>query len=87
MLWALARSLLGSSAFYRGLWERREQLRRLPALIVWGMKDKAFEPRLLARWREALPEARIAELPESGHWPHEEEPEAVIRALRDFLAA
>ena len=30
VLWALARSLLGSSAFYRGLWERREQLRRLP---------------------------------------------------------
>ena len=23
------------------------------------MKDRAFEPRLLARWREALPEARI----------------------------
>ena len=87
VLWALARALLGSSDFYRGLWEQRDRLRRLPVLLVWGLKDRAFEPRLLARWREALPEARVAELPDSGHWPHEEEPETVIRALRDFLAA
>lgn len=86
VLWALARSLLGSSAFFGGLWERRERLRRLPVLLVWGLKDRAFEPRLLDRWREALPDARVAELPGSGHWPHEEEPEAVIRALRAFLA-
>lgn len=87
VLWALARALLGSSAFYRGLWEKRERLQSLPTLIVWGLKDRAFGPPLLERWKAALPAAKVAELPESGHWPHEEEPEAVIRALRDFLAA
>jgi pimeloyl-ACP methyl ester carboxylesterase len=87
VLWPLAKALLGSSAFYRGLWEKRECLRAKPALIVWGLKDRAFGPRLLARWKVALPEARVSELPDSGHWPHEEEPEKVIRALRDFLAA
>lgn len=86
VLWALARSLLGSSAFYRSLWDRRSSLAPLPALIVWGRKDRAFEPRLLARWKEALTRARVVEMPESGHWPHEEEPEAVIAALREFLA-
>ena len=44
VLWALARALLGSSAFYDGLWQRRDQLAAIPALIVWGMKDSAFRP-------------------------------------------
>jgi haloalkane dehalogenase len=86
VLWTLARALLGSSAFYRGLWEKRHVLREKPVLLAWGLKDRAFEPRLLDRWKEALPGASVTELPKSGHWPHEEEPEAVIRAMRAFLA-
>jgi haloalkane dehalogenase len=86
VLWPLAKALLDSSAHYDALWQRRERLRGLPALIVWGMKDPAFPPRLLAKWREALPQARVVELAQSGHWPHEEEPEAVVAALEEFLA-
>ena len=82
---ALARALIGSSAFYDGLWQRRRRLAGVPALIVWGMKDTAFRPHLLARWRRALPHAAVVELAGAGHWPHEEEPEAVIRALEPFL--
>ncbi len=84
-LWTLARSLLGSSDFYDSLWQRRERLRTLPALVVWGMKDPAFPPRLLARWREALPQAEVVEIAGAGHWPHEEEPDRVIAALQHFL--
>ena len=51
-----------------------------------GMKDPAFGPRDLARWREALPSARVVELDDAGHWPHEEAPDRVIAALRDFLS-
>jgi haloalkane dehalogenase len=87
VLWALARALIGSSAFYDGLWQHRRRLAGVPTLIVWGMKDTAFRPHLLARWRRALPHAAVAELVGAGHWPHEEEPEAVIGALEPFLAA
>jgi haloalkane dehalogenase len=86
VLWPLAHGLLGSSAFYDSLWHQREALRGRPALILWGMKDPAFQPRQLARWREALPAARVVELAGAGHWPHEEEPERVIEAVRAFLA-
>ena len=86
VLWTLACALLGSSAFYADLWERRAALADLPALIVWGTKDPAFLHRYLARWREALPRAAVVELP-VGHWPQEEAPEEVERALRDFLSA
>jgi pimeloyl-ACP methyl ester carboxylesterase len=42
-------------------------------------------PRLLERFRQALPQARIQELAGVGHWPHEEAPELVVQALDDFL--
>ena len=86
VLWQLARSLLGSGAYYDAEWRRRERLTGLPSLILWGMKDSAFRPSQLARWREALPEARVVELPASGHWPHEEEPERVVDEIKRFLS-
>ena len=85
VLWALAKALSGSGPFYGSLWERRAALAGLPALIVWGLKDRAFPPPFLARWKAALPEARVAEIAGAGHWPQEEEPEAVGAALREFL--
>ena len=86
VLYALAHALLGSRAHYARLWEGRAALAQRPALVLWGMKDGAFPPGLLQRWREALPQARVVELAHSGHWPHEEEPERVLGELRDFLA-
>ena len=85
VLWTLARSLLGSSAHYDALWSRRARLHDRPALVIWGMRDSAFRPRQLARWREALPHARVVEIAGAGHWPHEEAPDEVVAALRAFL--
>jgi haloalkane dehalogenase len=85
VLWPLARDLLGSGAFYDSLWRDRERLADRPSLIIWGMKDSAFRPNQLARWREVLPSARVVEIPDAGHWPHEEQPNRVVAALREFL--
>jgi haloalkane dehalogenase len=85
VLWALAKSLLGSSAHYDSLWQQRDKLRDRPALVVWGLKDSAFKPKMLARWREALPQARVVELRDAGHWPHEEAPDDVATAIREFV--
>jgi haloalkane dehalogenase len=82
VLWALARALDGSAAHYDSLWQRRAALATIPTTIVWGMKDSAFRPSMLATWREAVPHAEIVELPGAGHWPHEEEPELVAQAFR-----
>ena len=85
VLHALARALNGSREFYASLWAQRERLKGRPALIIWGMKDSAFGPAQLARWRTALPDARVVELPEAGHWPHEEAPARVIDIMRQDL--
>jgi haloalkane dehalogenase len=86
VLWPLARALLGSTAFYDTLWAKRSALASVPALVVWGLKDSAFQPYLLGRWREALPHAEVVEIAGAGHWPHEEEPELVVAALQRFLS-
>jgi haloalkane dehalogenase len=87
VLFALARSLVGSSHYYADLWARRHRLAGVPVTIVWGMKDSAFKPALLERWREGVPHAVVREIPDAGHWPHEESPDAFVAAVTDSLAA
>jgi haloalkane dehalogenase len=84
-LWAVARGLLGSAAWYDALWARRERLRGTPVLLAWGMRDPFFGPASLARWRAALPDAEVAELSDAGHFVQEEAPEALAARVLAFL--
>lgn len=85
--WVLARELIGSSEWYDALWQQRAKLAVKPALLLWGMKDPAFGPDALARWKAALPLARCVEFPDAGHFVQEEAPEAAAREIRSFVAA
>jgi haloalkane dehalogenase len=85
VLHALAKSLLASRAHFQSLLDRLDALHRIPVLIIWGMKDSAFKPYQLARWRSLLPHATVVEIAGAGHWPHEEEPALVIAAMERFL--
>jgi haloalkane dehalogenase len=84
VLHALARALSGSRDYYASLLAQASKLKPLPTLIIWGMKDSAFQPAQLARWRDLLPYAKVVELPDAGHWPHEEEPDDVARLVLDW---
>jgi haloalkane dehalogenase len=86
VLFALAQALLGAGEFYAGLWRRREALREVPLALLWGMRDPAFQAAVLARWLDEFPQARVTRFERAGHWPHEEESENFVRALRAFLA-
>lgn len=87
VLWPLAYALLGSSAFYRELYSRIETLRAIPTSIIWGLRDTAFRPYQLARWKSDLPDASVLALDNAGHWPHEEAPSEVAEAIAEFLMA
>jgi len=80
-LWPLARALLSAEDHFEDIASRLGALRDLRVDLVWGMKDPAFGPKHLDRWRRELPHARALELPRAGHWPHEEHPDEV----RDWL--
>jgi haloalkane dehalogenase len=85
VLHALAKSLLGSRSHYQSLLDRLDRLRAMPVLIVWGMKDSAFQPYQLERWRQLLPGAQVETIEGAGHWPHEEQPGRVVAAIERFL--
>jgi haloalkane dehalogenase len=80
--WALGCALAGADPYYGSLWARRDALAPTPSTIVWGMRDPAFGPKYLARWRDALPDARVIELAQAGHFPQEEAPDEVTAAVR-----
>lgn len=84
VLHALAKALLDSRAHYQPLFDTLSAL-RVPALLLWGMKDSALQPYQLERWRLLLPQASVVRLEASGHWPHEEEPARVVAELQRFL--
>ncbi|HEX9565344.1 MAG TPA: alpha/beta fold hydrolase [Gemmatimonadaceae bacterium] len=85
VLWPLAHALLGSSAFYADLASRASALSSIPTRIIWGMRDTAFRPKQLERWRRLLPQANVIELDQAGHWPHEEAPSEVAQLVAEFL--
>lgn len=85
VLWPLARALLASSAFYGKLCSQIDTLRAIPTSIIWGLKDSAFRPDQLERWRKELPDAAVLALENAGHWPHEEAPAEVAEVIAAFL--
>jgi pimeloyl-ACP methyl ester carboxylesterase len=56
-----------------------------PVLIAWGMRDPAFPPALLEQWRERLPNARVIELPDAGHFVQEDAWEVVVPEVGALL--
>ena len=85
VLWPLAYALLGSSAYYRELYSQIDKLRTIPTTIIWGLKDTAFRPHQLERWKKEMPDANVLVLDNAGHWPHEEAPSEVAEAIAEWL--
>ncbi|MDF3068524.1 MAG: hypothetical protein K0R38_4125 [Polyangiaceae bacterium] len=85
VLWTLAKALTASAPSLARLWQERQSLAKVPALIAWGLEDKLLPPRLLSRLQEALPQAQVHALEGVGHWPQEEAPERLATLLDGFL--
>ncbi|MGH7267407.1 MAG: alpha/beta fold hydrolase, partial [Candidatus Rokuibacteriota bacterium] len=65
----------------------RVQALRLPTLVVVGRDDRLTPPKYAGFLAKTIPGARLAEIPDAGHFPQLEQPAAVNAALRAFLAA
>ncbi len=82
---ALAREIRDSGPWLDGLWDRMGPLAGVPALVVWGLADKAFRRKDLERWQGRLSAARVEAMPGVGHFPHEEAPREVLDLVQRFL--
>lgn len=61
------------------------QLRNLPMLICWGMKDFVFTKVYLDEWRHLFPDAHVHTFDDAGHYVLEDEAEMVIDLVSKFM--
>jgi pimeloyl-ACP methyl ester carboxylesterase len=64
-----------------GAGSRRGEL-SCPALVLWGGADPYIPPRFGPELASALPDARLVELSDGGHWPWIERPDVVGTVAR-----
>jgi haloalkane dehalogenase len=62
-------------------------LRDVPMIIFWGGKDFIFDRDICSEWSRYFPKARVHMFPDAGHNILEDEKDAILPLLRNFLVA
>jgi pimeloyl-ACP methyl ester carboxylesterase len=94
--WEAYRTLLKVHDWDRALWEETRTARRfdelcrvdrlrVPTLVVAGEDDRVAGTQAIIGLAASIPHAHLALLPGCGHLPQEEDPQAFVAALREFL--
>ena len=86
ILW-LARELRDSAPWYDELWQRRGQIRDVPTLLLWGLRDPILRRRHLERWQGLFSNARAVPIPKAGHFVQEEGRDVVLDEVKSFLGS
>ncbi|MHA1378790.1 MAG: alpha/beta fold hydrolase [Candidatus Helarchaeota archaeon] len=68
--------------------EIRDNLKLLidkPKILIWGMKDKIFPPKIMDVWDKIYPGIKKYQIENAGHFLQEDAPEAIIEIINDFI--
>jgi pimeloyl-ACP methyl ester carboxylesterase len=57
----------------------------VPTLVVWGQHDRLIPLALGERFAREIPGARLVVVPDTGHAPMIETPQAFLAAVQPFL--
>lgn len=71
----------------RERWVGALQKSNIPMRLIDGLRDPISGAHMVARYRELIARPDIVELPDVGHYPQVEAPEAVAEAVTSFLSA
>jgi pimeloyl-ACP methyl ester carboxylesterase len=92
----LARIARNQESFARFAWEpylHNPKLQHLlyrvaaPTLILWGEQDGIASVDYARGFAKLIPGARVATIADAAHYPHLEQPDAVLRHVGEFLGA
>jgi pimeloyl-ACP methyl ester carboxylesterase len=67
--------------------KRRLHRAAMPALFVRGESDGLVSAEYLADYAKLLPKARTVTIPATGHAPQQEQPQALVKTVLEFLDA
>jgi pimeloyl-ACP methyl ester carboxylesterase len=70
--------------WFEELRKKRQLICEKPTLFIWGIKDPAIKPHHLEKFVFGFPNSSVLKLSSCGHFPQEEEPEEVLRTVRNF---
>jgi len=83
--WRLNVKALNDNLTEIGMPLNSEQRFATPTLFIAGGKSKYIQPEDHARIHTLFPQARIATVPQAGHWVHAEAPDALFALVNDYL--
>lgn len=84
--WVFPRAIVGESDWLESLWAKRGNLADVPLLLLWGLKDEAFNATLLRRWMDAFSNHTVVTFDDVGHNVPEESGERSVPPMETFLA-
>jgi pimeloyl-ACP methyl ester carboxylesterase len=89
--WSEPRAITTMIHWYRAAVRARPRLPedvriRVPALLIWGARDRFMDRGLARTSLDACDDGRLELIEEATHWVQHEEPGRVNRLLLDFLA-
>jgi pimeloyl-ACP methyl ester carboxylesterase len=58
----------------------------VPTLVLWGASDGLVTAEYGRKYADLIPGAKFVAIPEAGHSPQAEQPEAFVKAIVDFAA-
>lgn len=85
--WTFPKQIITSSSWLETLWSQRENLKTIPALILWGMKDIAFRKEELETWLGVFSDPEVIKFENVGHFVQEEKGRQLGQMVKDFLAS
>jgi pimeloyl-ACP methyl ester carboxylesterase len=60
-------------------------LEEKPKILIWGMQDRIFPPKILQLWQEIYSGTEAHEIQNAGHFLQEDAPEEIIAIIKKFL--
>jgi haloalkane dehalogenase len=84
-IWIFPKEIIGSTKWFDSLWSKKERIKDIPALLVWGMRDMAFREKELQTWEDLFSRSKTAKLKGVGHYVQEEAGPDLIPIITKFL--
>ncbi len=81
--WSKALISFTRSGGYRSVRSHLSHL-QLPTLILWGAADRILGTKDAECFRKAIPQSKLIWIPDCGHVPHLEKPDAIASAILEF---
>ena len=54
-------------------------------IMIWGMKDKIFPPKIIEVWDRIYPGIKVYKIEQAGHFLQEDAPDQIVEIIKQFL--